>query len=166
MFVEEDRINTLKRLVVIVVSNYKMFGKNQDYLCLSVDAMINNKVNSMIEASTNRCNRRDNRNKNMVIDNLIIKRDNCLNNRHVYVFKDDYDESLNDFMHKVRILHGIRFNVFLLLQLSWSRHEFTFLIFYFNLNSVSCCFSCNFSTFFIIFFFTCALVSIFFLYLL
>ena len=53
-FVEEYRINVLKRLVGIVVSNDKILGKKRDYLCLRIDSMIRNKVNSTIEVSTNR----------------------------------------------------------------------------------------------------------------
>ena len=57
--------------------------------------MIRNKVIAMIEDSTNRWNRSDTSNKNMVIDNLRIKRENRLSNRHVYVFKNDHNEILN-----------------------------------------------------------------------
>ena len=42
----------------------------------------------------------------------------------------------------------MRFNTLLHLYLSWSRHFFLFLVFNFNVNSVSCNISCYFSTFF------------------
>ena len=58
--------------------------------------MISNKVNAMIEASTNRWNRSDTKNKNMVTDNLRRNRDNRLSDKHAYVFKDDCNESLNE----------------------------------------------------------------------
>ena len=96
MFIEEDRINIIKRLVGIVVSNDNNFSKTQECSCLSADMMISNKVNAMIEASTNRWNRSDTKNKNMVTDNLRRNRDNRLSDKHAYVFKDDCNESLNE----------------------------------------------------------------------
>ena len=96
MFIEEDQINTIKRLVGTIVSNDKNFSKTKDYLCLIADIMIRNKVIAMIEDSTNRWNRSDTSNKNMVIDNLRIKRENRLSNRHVYVFKNDHIEISNE----------------------------------------------------------------------
>lgn len=55
----------------------------------------------MIEVSTNRQNRNDTKNKNIIIDNSRRKRNSSSNNRHIHAFKDDYNKSLNEHMHKV-----------------------------------------------------------------
>ena len=81
MFVEEDRINILKRLAGVVVRNDKIFRKNQDCLCLSMGTMISNKVSGMIESSTNRWNRSDTRNKSVITYDLRIKRGTHLSSR-------------------------------------------------------------------------------------
>lgn len=74
MFVEEDRVSMLKRVVQIVLSNDNNFSTKEDCLRLSIDVMLSNKVNGIINSSTNRWNRSDTRNQNIILDKLKTKR--------------------------------------------------------------------------------------------
>ena len=53
-FVEEDCVSMLKRVVHIVLSNDKNLSTKEDFPRLSVDVMISNKVNSIINSSISR----------------------------------------------------------------------------------------------------------------
>ena len=74
MFEEEDRISISKRVVQIVLSHDDNLSTKEDYLRLSIDVMISNKVNRMINSSTHRWIRVDTRNEGLINEALNTKR--------------------------------------------------------------------------------------------